>query len=382
VRELLWGLPRVACEARLWRARALMIPDAPLRADALDSFARKRANTDGAALFSVIASSREHRLLQVIVAYETIWDFLDNVSERGATAGEINGHQLHRALLEALDLDANISAYYRHHPWAQDGGYLWALVQTCRSCCASLASYRRVRHLLIREGRRANVGVCNHELDPERRRVALDRWAQNEFPSALTPSWSGGPEAFHSALMPSWSGGPEAFHSALMPSWSGGPEAFHFELTAAASCSAVIHVLLAIASDAACDEQWVAGAYAAYFPWFSVAVTMLDSFVDQAEDAAQGAHSYIAHYPSEEIAMQRVREAIERSTRSLRDLHHGQRHAVIAACMVAMYASKDSARAPHMRARTERLVRAGGPLARALVPVLRMWRVAYRQQSA
>lgn len=346
----------------MWRARALSIPDAPLRADALDSFARKRANTDGAALFSVIASSRERRLLQVIVAYETIWDFLDNVSERGAMAGELNGYQLHRALHEALDLDTNISAYYRHHPWGDDGGYLAALVRSSRYCCASLASYRTVRELLIQEGRRANVGVCNHELDPERRRVALDRWAQNEFPHVLTPASGDEPKALRLSC--------------------GATAAYRFELTAAASCSAVIHVLLTLAADARCDEQWVARAYAAYFPWFSVAVTMLDSYVDQAEDAARGAHSYIAHYPSEEIALQRVHEAIERSTRSLRELRHGQRHAVIAACMVAMYASKDSARAAHMRAHTTNLVRAGGPLARALVPVLRLWRIAYGQQSA
>jgi len=368
----MWGLPCVAGEARVWRARALSIPDAPLRADALDSFARKRANTDGAALFSVIASSRERRLLQVIVAYETIWDFLDNVSERGAMAGESNGYQLHRALLEALDLDTKISAYYRHHPWVDDGGYLAALVEASRSCCASLASYRKVRHLLIQEGRRANVGVCNHELDPERRRAALDRWAQNEFPCGLTPLSCGEPRVVQLCC-----GEPDVLR---LPGSK--PEAFRFELTAAASCSAVIHVLLAMAADTRCDEQLVAKAYAAYFPWFSVAVTMLDSYVDQAEDAAQGAHSYIAHYPSEEIALQRVREAIERSTRSLRDLRHGQRHAVIAACMVAMYASKDSARAPHMRAHTTNLVRAGGPLARALVPVLRLWRVVYGQQSA
>ena len=29
---------------------------------------------------------------------------------------------------------------------------------------------------------------------------------------------------------------------------------------------------------------------------------MLDSYVDQAEDAANGDHSYIAHYPTPELA--------------------------------------------------------------------------------
>jgi tetraprenyl-beta-curcumene synthase len=336
----------------MWRLRACTIADAPLREDALDSLIRKRANTDGAALFSVIARRRDSHLLRVIVAYETIWDFLDNASERGAAVGVLNGLQLHRALLEALDPDAALSTYYRHHPWEDDGGYLAALVATSRSCCASLASYRQVRDLLAQEGRRANVGACNHELDPARRKAALDRWARQEFPGMAAP-----------------------LHSY-------GTRASRFELTAAASCSAVIHVLLAIAADIECDEQRVIGAYSAYFPWFSVAVTMLDSYVDQAEDAASGAHSYVAHYPSEEVAMRRIYEAIELSTRSLEGLRRGHRHCVIVACMVAMYLSKNSARAPHMRAHSASLARAGGPLTRALVPVLRMWRVAYGQQSA
>jgi hypothetical protein len=55
---------------------------------------------------------------------------------------------------------------------------------------------------------------------------------------------------------------------------------------------------------------------------------------------------------------------------------------VIAACMVAMYLSKDSARTPAMRPTTDRLSEAGGSLTRLLLPVLRLWRVAYAQRSA
>jgi tetraprenyl-beta-curcumene synthase len=109
---------------------------------------------------------------------------------------------------------------------------------------------------------------------------------------------------------------------------------------------------------------------------------MLDSFGDMGEDAAQGAHSYIAHYPSEDIAARRVCELVRRSTEEAGRLRNGHRHAVIVACMVAMYLSKDSTRAPRMRVATTSLIAAAGPLARLLVPVLRLWRVAYGQQSA
>jgi hypothetical protein len=33
-----------------------------------------------------------------------------------------------------------------------------------------------------------------------------------------------------------------------------------------------------------------------HFPWASAAATVLDSYVGQGEDAAHGAHSYIAHW--------------------------------------------------------------------------------------
>jgi tetraprenyl-beta-curcumene synthase len=332
---------------RHWRARALTIPDGPLRVDAIHSLTRKRANADGSALFSILAPSRDTELLRLLVAYESIWDFLDNVSERGACVGTLNGRHLHRALLDAIDPQRGVSAYYRHHPWRDDAGYMQVLVDTCRGCCLALPSYRRVRQPLIEEARRSDVGAFNHELDPAQRESALKRWAEPEL-RRLTDAG----------------------------------EVAWYELSAAASCSAAAHVLLALAANPDARRSEVEEVYAAYFPWFSLATTMLDSYVDQVEDIAGGAHSYISHYPSGTVAEWRIREAIERSTHALCALREGPRHAVIAACMVAMYASKDSAREPHMRATTASLVCAGGPLARLLVPVLRLWRVVYGQQSA
>jgi tetraprenyl-beta-curcumene synthase len=65
----------------------------------------------------------------------------------------------------------------------------------------------------------------------------------------------------------------------------------------------------------------------------------------------------------------------------VRGLHRGRRHAVLVACVVSMYLSKDSARTEQAREQTGRLVRAGGSLARLLAPVLRLWRIAYAQRS-
>ena len=343
-RQLLWGLRAASREMESWQERALAIPDAPIRDDALSSIARKRGHTDGAALFWILPRRRDLNLLRLLVAYEIIWDFLDSVNERGACAGTANGCQLHLALIEALDPGAPMSDYYRYHPWSEDGGYLQTLVETCRHSCASLPSYGRVHAIAVREAKRAQVLALNHDTDPLGRDAALRAWAAREFSGERRFSW--------------------------------------FELSGAASASLTIHAFLALAAQPSCSDADVRHTCSAYFPWLSATTTMLDSYVDKAEDAINGDHRYIDHYPSETLAGERVGELVARSAIEARRLRNGHRHAVIAACMIALYLSKDSARTPAMLDSTADIVRAGGSLTRVLLPILRLWRVACAQQGA
>ncbi len=339
--ELLWGLPSVARDARAWRGRALTIPDAALREDALELFSGTRANADGAALFSILARGRNLRLLRVLVAYEFMADFLDSVDERSVFAGAPIGRWLHRAMVDALDFERISNDYYCRR-W-EDGGYLHALIGSCRENVASLPSYTDVHALVKRVATLAQVQSFNHEPDPRQRDTALRQWAAREFPGERGLSW--------------------------------------FELTGSASAWLGVHALLALAAEPTVGERDGAVVLAAY-RWISLAGTMLDSLGDLEEDLARGVHSYIAHYPSQEIATRRVCEFLRRSTQGARTLPNPHRHAVIVACMMAMYLSKDSTRTSQMRASTASLVRAGGALAELLVPVLRLWRVAYGQQDA
>jgi|HubBroStandDraft_3_1064219.scaffolds.fasta_scaffold16085_2 tetraprenyl-beta-curcumene synthase len=339
-RELSWGLRAASREMRGWRRRARMIPDDPIREDALETLRRKRTHIVGAGLFSILPGRRDRRLLRVLVAYEIIIEFLDNAHERAAH--QRNGRQLHRALVEALDPSAPISDYYLHHPWKDDGGYLRALVEACREGCVSLPFYEEVRRMLLQGASRCGgVQSLNHEPDSSRRGVALREWSERQFPEEREADW--------------------------------------WELTAAASSSLGVHALLATAS---CDRHDWALVNAAYVPWICTVSTLLDSYVDEVADMADARHSYLAYYPSREVAVRRLSELIRRSAREARDLPGGHRHAVIAACMVAMYLSNDRVRGPSMRANTDRLAAAGGSLTRVLLPVLRLWRAAYAQRSA
>ncbi len=344
IRQLLWGMPAVSHEVQCWRARASTIPDATLRSDALGSLVRKRASIEGASLFWTLSEERSTPLLQLLVAYEVMADFLDSVNERGAYAGASNGLQLHRALHEALEPDAPLSDYYRHHPTSGDGGYLVALLEGCRERCSRLPSYGRVRPLVTRAAALTQVLGLNHELDFAVRDRALKDWASSGFEEPAELAW--------------------------------------FELTAAASAWLTVLALLALAAERECGEHRVTETYAAYLPWISLAGTMLDSYVDQAEDAANRDHSYVARYPSAEAGVERVCGLVRQATLQARALPDGRRHAVIVACMVAMYLSKDSARTPELRASTRRIAAAGGSLAQLLLPVLRLWRTLYAQRAA
>jgi tetraprenyl-beta-curcumene synthase len=343
-RELFWGLPAVSAEIRRWRRRALAIPNPMVRADALSALSNKRTHADGAALFWILPRRRNRDLLQLLVSYELIWDLLDNLSERAAAAGQIDGRQLHLPIVEAIDPSAPISDYYRDCPWREDGGYLRALVEACRASCRRLPSYPLVRPVALANAELAQVLALNHDPNATRRDASLRGWVAEHFPDRRDISW--------------------------------------WELSGAASAPLTIHALLALAAEKECQGADVDAVQNAYFPWLSAATTMLDSYVDQVEDRENGDHSYIGHYPGSEVAVRGVERLLARAALEVRALREGRKHAIIAAAMAAMYLSKSSAATPHLRASTRRLAESGGSLTTLLLPILRSWRIVYAQRSS
>lgn len=336
IRELTWGLPRVAREVRRWRELAQAIPSPPLREDALNASTEQRSHIDGAALFSTLPRQRNRDLLRLLVSYEIIWDFLDNVNERTDSAGVTNGLQLHQALIDALDPNRELSPFYKHSPNHDDAGYLRKLTIACRETYTRLPSHGVTREATVRESTRALVCAINHDPHPDRRDQALQRWAAAEFPNGHEAQW--------------------------------------FELTAAASTNLTIYALLSHAARPACSDKLIAQTSASYFPWISVLTAMLDSYVDRVEDEATGAHNYLSHYETPAAATERMCSLIDRCLHEARSLQDGERHVLIASCMFAMYLTKGCARRSPMRSTTRPLIRAGGDLTHLLAPMLALWR--------
>lgn len=337
-RELGWGLHAVRREIGQWRTRAAAIPDEQLRSSALRGLDHRRGHIDGAALLWTVPSARVPVLLRVLVAYEVLQDYLDGVSETAARAGAEDASALFRAVADALDPAAPVrGGYYDELPWHADDGYLAALVGACRENLRRLPSLAAVQRLLIREGERTDVLWLNHLCDPGRRDEALRRWTAETLPDGTGLSWH--------------------------------------ELAAAASGWITTLVLLALAADPEATEADAIATYDAYFPHFALTLTLLDSWADQFADAASGDHNYVAHYRSREAAVRRLCASIARVADDLGRLRHGERHRVVLACMIALYTTERSARAPALKPMTDQIVDAGGALTRLVVPAVTIWRL-------
>jgi tetraprenyl-beta-curcumene synthase len=324
---------------RCWRRRAQAIPSTTIREDALKASTEQRSHIDGAALFTTLPRTRNHALLHLLVAYEVIWDFLDNVNERTHTAGVTNGLQLHQALIDALDHNHEISTFYKYSPGHHDGNYLRKLTITCRETYTRLPSYSLTREAIGRESTRALVCAINHDAHQDRRDQMLQQWATAEFQNGHEAQW--------------------------------------FELTAAASTNLTIFALLTLAAQPHCDDGLISQTSRSYFPWISVLTAMLDSYVDQNDDAATGNHNYLSHYDTPTVATERLCSLIARCLQEAGSLKNAEKHILIASCMFAMYLTKACANKPPMRPTTRRLIHAGGHLTHLLTPIFTLWRRAY-----
>jgi tetraprenyl-beta-curcumene synthase len=326
-----------------WRRRAETIPDPYLRTDALHVLDQRRGHLDGAALFWILPRRRDRRLLRALVTYELIQDYLDNVSERAAAVNGGDGSQLYLALADAVDPGRPLTDHYYAQPWGQDGGFLAALIETFRTESGCLPSIDAVRPRLIRDASLATVLATNHLTGPDRRDAALRRWVEANFSAQADLRW--------------------------------------YELAAAGSGWITTHTQLALAAEPVVTPKESDMTFDAYFPWCTLSLTMLDSYADLAEDELRGHHSYFGHYGNVEEGVDRLCASIEQAASSLLSLPDGERHGLMLACMIALYLSKDSVRTPAMRSKTQRIIRAGGKLSWAIVPIARVWRVCNSQRS-
>lgn len=339
-RELAFGLASVNREVHGWRVLAERIPDPAIRHDAVTSLADKRYYLDGAALFWILPGRRNRELLALLVALQAIANYVDYASERAAAARGSSGGSLVAALIDAVDVGGPFHDYYVDHPQRDDGGFLHALVSRCRRACATLPHYEQARPVLQREARRIEALELSHDPWPTRRDAALRDIAEREFRDGIDASWQERAGSMTSLL-------------------------------------GVIALLAVAAGDQATTDELQAVA-AAYVPWVGALSIVLDSFIDQHDDALTGGWSFLTYFDDAEAVERRGVELVMRCRSEISMLRDADRHLVILSAMLAMFLTSDNARGKSLAPTSRALLRAGGPMAVGLAPVLRLWRLAYR----
>lgn len=326
-------LPAVTRELRHWQRQALQIPDGTLRGHALEALS-KRGNMEGAALFAVLAPRlRRRQTVRALVAFQTAYNYLDTLAEQPSADAVANGHQLHKALLTALDPSAPHADYYAHHPQDRDGGFLAALVEACRGAFATLPSHTAVASAVWDAAGRIVVFQSLNLTQQQGGHGELERWARLQTPDGSGLDW--------------------------------------WQTAAAGGSSLAVHALIATAANRNVHEAEVSAIGDAYFPWVCALHSLLDSLVDVAEDERAGQRNLLAYHASPERAAFAMKMLARRCIAVTAGLPDGLTHRVILTAMVSYYLSS-----PEASTRDARTVAAGvaGVLGRPIAPALALFR--------
>jgi tetraprenyl-beta-curcumene synthase len=319
--------PQVARELRRWRKQAVVIPDPTLRRQALEALQDKRRHAEGAAAFAVISPRAERgQVVRFLVAFQVMYDYLDTISEQPGVDPLLDTMQLHTALTDALMPEVAQGPAYALHPQQDDGGYLAAFVDACRTSCSSLPAFPVVAPTVRSAARLAiRSQGYNHALPEAPTGFLMDEvalWASREGGDAYSLTW--------------------------------------WEVIGATGSSLAILALVAAAADPKLARSEFDAIHDVYVPWAGAVLALIDSLVDEAGDSAEATHSLVARYPSAEIAAERVSAFAGRALALTQETPHPERHALIVTSMIALFASSPEARDPQAREALHRALDAAG----------------------
>lgn len=293
----------------------------------LGKLASESLVAEGAAAFAVLAPSRHRRrVVRAVVAYELLYDAVDGIGELAVSAPLRHNLAVHAALADALTPGAPLRHHLGFASQLSDQAYLPALVERCRRALVRLPAHCVVLPALRRFAVRAaeaqslnHAGACSGH-------VGLERWA--------------------------------TAHADGDERW--------WEIAAAASDPLGVFALVAAAADARTCPSDVAAIERAYFPPIGALVWLMESLVDQCDDARSGNHSYVAHYDSPQVAAARLGTIAARAAAAACPLRRGATHSALLSGVASLYLS-----APEIE--DDAAVAAAAAIRRALgwpVPVL------------
>ncbi|MBB3108232.1 tetraprenyl-beta-curcumene synthase [Paenibacillus phyllosphaerae] len=299
-------LPEVRTELNRLRQLAEAIPDDELRTQALASMNSKEFHCQGGGVYAAANLSQRHILIPLIVALQTISDYLDNLCDRSTSQNEADFHLLHQSMLDAVDPIAPVKDYYACRSEREDGGYLQELVQTCQRAVAKLPGYRPVQPYV-------------QELVSLYRDLQVYKHIRRDLREPSLLAWWNQHRSRYAHLQ-----------------WN--------EFAAATGSTLGMFMLFLAATDPKLTDVQARGIRDAYFPHVCGLHIMLDYLIDQEEDRIGGDLNFCNYYQSQRELTERLGLMMENARKDVRKLPNWRFHRMIIEGLLALYLSDPKVR--------------------------------------
>ncbi len=322
VRFLLRVVPVAARTLARVRARAERIPDAQLRYEALSSVDGKAFHVAGASILATfLRAGAARRYIEIVTPLETIYDYLDNLCDRHPDVRPDAYPELHLAIADALNPHAPPRDYYAKGPAGDDGGYLASLVAQTQRALADVPHLDRLRPCFADAAAfYAELQTFKHLPRGERERACVAWYERNR-----------------------------ARFGAL--DWH--------EFACAAGSN--MHVFAALYTACIDRPEAIGQSYDAYFPFVSAIHILLDSFIDQDEDAEHDDLNFARVYGNIATMRERFAFMTSQARARLALLPDAGRHRFVLDVMTLFYLSHPKVASGDLEREARQLLRANAP---------------------
>lgn len=295
--------PVIEEELKNWRAKAKAIPNAELRNQALASIETKKFHCQGGGVFALLAGVHCKTVLSFIVAYQTISDYLDNLCDRSTSLNPEDFRMLHKAMADALSPGNSLKNYYAFRDEQNDGGYLHELVQTCQNILLEMEDYPLIQEKMLKlETLYADLQIHKH-VNVVERLPRLIHWYNTNKDRALGLRWN--------------------------------------EFAAATGSTLGIFCLAAYGFSGKMTPALAESIVESYFPYVQGLHILLDYYIDQDEDRAEGDLNFCNHYDDEVLMLERFQYFLILAEEKIAQLPDKQFHRYIPKGLTGLYLSDE-----------------------------------------
>lgn len=294
----------------------------PLAQQGINSLRDKEFHCLGGSVYSLLAQRPYRRpVMDFIVAFQTVSDYLDNLCDRFGLKEEKVFRQLHLSMLDCLiPQGESYGDYYRHFPYNDDAGYLAMLVGQCRTALATLPYYSKNADY-IREFTKLYIDLQSYK---------------------------------HMEI----TAGEASLASRYREVAGKIPDLYWWEY--AAACGSTLGIFALVAGAARPQEIWNA-----YMPWLNGLHIMLDYFIDQDEDKEHGDMNLVSYYPGDK-QVERISHFYRQSKEQVSSLPRARFHSLVTDGLLALYLTDQKAFSPQRKRGRARILALAGVRVRIL----------------